>query len=295
MRLAADERWTGLLQGFLGDGYDVIEEGLNGRTTDVDYVDRPGCNGREYFVPCLQSHHPLDAVVVMLGTNDLKTCFDRTPETIADALRGYVDDVAANASDRQGRTPTVVLVSPIRIDDHAPLFQEMTAENFDSTGVTRSRELSPAIRVVAEERGTEYVDAAAVARAGDDGLHLTRDSHAPLARLLAFTITRALARRTTTGRVREWHDEDGWGVIDSPETPGGCWAHFAHVLVAGYKSLEPGQTVELVYEAPGQDGYSFRAVEVWPVGETPVRVSPEMRPPFSTLRINGGPVYPEHD
>ena len=221
VRLAADERWTGLLQGLLGDGYDVIEEGLNGRTTDVDYVDRPGCNGREYFVPCLQSHHPLDAVVVMLGTNDLKTCFDRTPETIADALRGYVDDVATNASDRQGRTPTVVLVSPIQIDDHAPLFQEMTAENFDSTGVARSRELSPAIRVVAEERGTEYVDAAAVARAGDDGLHLTRDSHAPLARLLAFTITARtrqedddrsgarVARRGRLGRHRLPRDT-GW-------------------------------------------------------------------------------------
>ncbi len=193
VRLAADQRWTGLLQGILGDGFEVIEEGLNGRTTDVDYEDRPGCNGRTYVVPCLQSHHPLDAVVIMLGTNDLKTCFDRTPAAIADALRGYLDDVALNVADGLGRTPAVVLVSPIVIDDAAPLYEEMTGDSFDSTGVARSHELGSAVRRVAEERGVAYADAAAVARAGDDGLHLNRDSHPELAALVAATVTHALS------------------------------------------------------------------------------------------------------
>ncbi len=192
VRLAADQRWTGLLQEILGDGFEVVEEGLNGRTTDVDYDDRPGCNGRAYVVPCLQSQHPLDAVVVMLGTNDLKTCFDRTADQIAEALRGYLDDIALNVTDRRGRTPAVVLVSPILIDDTAPLFDEMTADSFDSTGVARSRELGSAIRRVAQERGAAYADAATVARPGDDGLHLTRDSHGRLAELVAATLTAAL-------------------------------------------------------------------------------------------------------
>ena len=193
VRLAADQRWTGLLQGILGAGFEVVEEGLNGRTTDVDYDDRPGCNGRTYLVPCLQSHHPLDAVVIMLGTNDLKTCFDRTADQIADALRGCLDDLASNATDRGGRTPAVVLVSPILIDDTAPQFDEMTAESFDHAGVARSRELGSAIRRVALERGATYADAATVARAGADGLHLTRDSHPRLAELVAATLTGALA------------------------------------------------------------------------------------------------------
>jgi lysophospholipase L1-like esterase len=79
VRLPAAVRWTGRLQRLLGDGYYVIEEGLNGRTTDLDYANRPGCNGRTYFGPCLQSHHPLDVVVIMLGTNDLKAEFNRSP------------------------------------------------------------------------------------------------------------------------------------------------------------------------------------------------------------------------
>ena len=195
VRLPSDVRWTGVLQSLLGDGYDVIEEGLNGRTTDVDYADRPGCNGRTYLAPCLLSHHPLDVVVIMLGSNDLKSCFDRTAEVIAGALHGYVDDIAANVADRQGGTPTTVLVSPIRIDDTAPLYAETTAESFDPTGVARSRDLADAIRRVAHERGVLYADAARVARAGGDGLHLTVDSHARLAALVADTVQDERAQR----------------------------------------------------------------------------------------------------
>jgi cold shock protein len=74
-----------------------------------------------------------------------------------------------------------------------------------------------------------------------------------------------------TAVVREWHDEDGWGVVDSPETPGGCWVHAAQVAVDGYRALTPGQEVELEHEAvTDQDGYRFRAVRAWPKGAEPV-------------------------
>ncbi|UKA50779.1 cold shock domain-containing protein [Arthrobacter sp. FW305-123] len=64
------------------------------------------------------------------------------------------------------------------------------------------------------------------------------------------------------GVVRFWNDEHGWGVIDSPLTSGGCWAHFSVVEVAGYRSLTPGEEVELEWEAVEQDGYGFRAISV---------------------------------
>lgn len=79
----------------------------------------------------------------------------------------------------------------------------------------------------------------------------------------------------TSGVVRFWHDDEGWGVIDSQETPGGCWAHFSTVLVPGYRSLRAGEPVTLDYEAFEQDGYSFRAIELWPAGQEPHRTEPE--------------------
>jgi len=38
---------------------------------------------------------------------------------------------------------------------------------------------------------------------------------------------------TVEGVVREWHPEQGWGVIDAQDTPGGCWAHFSRVAIDG--------------------------------------------------------------
>jgi cold shock protein len=76
---------------------------------------------------------------------------------------------------------------------------------------------------------------------------------------------------TSRGEVRVWHAEEGWGVLDSAATPGGCWAHFSAVLVPGYRALDTGGAVEFTFEAAEQDGYAFRAVEVWPADQVPVR------------------------
>lgn len=73
------------------------------------------------------------------------------------------------------------------------------------------------------------------------------------------------------GTVRLWLRDQGWGVIDSQGTPGGCWAHFSSVLVTGHRELRAGQSVSLDYEPAAQDGYSFRATEVWPAGQEPFR------------------------
>ncbi|QPP07366.1 cold-shock protein [Streptomyces bathyalis] len=67
-----------------------------------------------------------------------------------------------------------------------------------------------------------------------------------------------------TATVREWSDEEGWGVLDSPETPGGCFGHFSDIRATGFRTLLPGQRVDLTWEAPGQDGYDYRAVSIAP-------------------------------
>jgi CspA family cold shock protein len=76
---------------------------------------------------------------------------------------------------------------------------------------------------------------------------------------------------TSTGTVRQWSDDEGWGVLDAPDVPGGCWAHFSAVALDGYRTLEAGSAVHFDWESvTDQDGYVFRAIRVWPVGTTPV-------------------------
>ena len=71
-RHAPDVRWTGVLRRLLGEGWEVLEEGMNGRTTVFDNPMSPGRNGSAYLLTCLETHKPLDLVILMLGTNDLR-------------------------------------------------------------------------------------------------------------------------------------------------------------------------------------------------------------------------------
>ncbi|MBB5913976.1 CspA family cold shock protein [Nocardia transvalensis] len=72
-----------------------------------------------------------------------------------------------------------------------------------------------------------------------------------------------------TGIVREWHVEEGWGVIESRSVPGGCWVSFAAVK-SERRDLVVGQDVEFEWESAEQDGFDFRALRVWPTGDSPV-------------------------
>ena len=92
---------------------------------------------------------------------------------------------------------------------------------------------------------------------------------------------------TTNGTVREWHDDEGWGVIDSAATPGGGWAHFSVVAVTGYRTLEPGSPVVFEWSSPGQDGYPFRVTRVWPDGADPAPTNAETGSAYSSsLTLN---------
>ena len=69
-RYPKEQRWTTILQNRLGAEYEVVPEGLNGRTTAYDRPDFVWKNGFPYLAPCLGTNKPLDYVIFMLGTND---------------------------------------------------------------------------------------------------------------------------------------------------------------------------------------------------------------------------------
>ena len=86
-RYPLDIRWTGVLQKSLGADYRIIEEGLNGRTTFINEDERPLRSGSDVLQILLESHRPLDFVIIMLGTNDLKVEFNLSVEEIAQGAK----------------------------------------------------------------------------------------------------------------------------------------------------------------------------------------------------------------
>jgi CspA family cold shock protein len=74
---------------------------------------------------------------------------------------------------------------------------------------------------------------------------------------------------TSVGSVRTFDADEGWGVIDGPDVPGGCWVHFSAIAMEGYRVLAPGQQVSFRAEAASQDGFAYRAMKVWTSGIEP--------------------------
>lgn len=81
------------------------------------------------------------------------------------------------------------------------------------------------------------------------------------------------------GTVRFWRAAEGWGVIDSADTPGGCWAHMESLWKVerpelsqnetrqssgGYRALIAAEKVDFSWKPGGQEGYEYRATAVWP-------------------------------
>ena len=180
LRYPKDVRWPGVLQKLLGDGYAVIEEGCNGRTTVFEDVEEPWKAGVGYLRPCLNTHKPIDFVIMMLGSNDLKRMFHASAQEIADGAEALVKIIKQFTKEKQGFVPKVILVSPPEIgkDIAASEF----ARSFDEDAIIRSKKLPTLYEKIAKKYECIFFDAAKVVEASEvDSLHLMPEAHKKLA------------------------------------------------------------------------------------------------------------------
>ncbi len=187
-RFARDTRWTGVLQVALGDGFRVIEEGLGGRTTVWDDPIEGDKNGRRQLPALLESHKPLDLVVLMLGTNDLKKRFSAPASDIAAGVERLIGIILASSSGRTGKAPKVLVIAPPplgKLTDLADMFEG---------GAEKSRLLGSLYRQAAAEYGCAFLDAGSMIHSSDlDGIHLEEKEHRALGEAVARDVKKILA------------------------------------------------------------------------------------------------------
>ncbi|MDO5784298.1 MAG: SGNH/GDSL hydrolase family protein [Eubacteriales bacterium] len=181
-------RWPGKLQQLLGrDAYYVIEEGLNARTTvqsDPCYDDNK--SGVALIPSIIKTHMPVDLLIVMLGSNDMKNRFHMEPSDIARGISLLVSTAKqVSASKSADGTPCkILLVAPPPISEalrDGPCYCE-----FGERALRISSELSSWYEQVARDQQVSFLDAAALVQPSElDGLHLSPDGHAILARAIA--------------------------------------------------------------------------------------------------------------
>ena len=185
-RYARDKRWPGILQGLLGTGYHVIEEGLNSRTTNIDHVTPPDRNGKTYLLPCLYSHSPIDLVILALGGNDAKTYFNRDAKAIAAGLEDLIQTIQASPYGSTPITPPkILLLAPATPPAYVEKLKDENGIEFLAGSVAKSVELEKLLPALAKQYHCDYLNANNTIKPSPiDGVHYDEAGHAGLAALL---------------------------------------------------------------------------------------------------------------
>lgn len=184
-RFPFSERWPGVLQAALGGDYRIIEEGLCGRTVATDSWILPNRDGRAMLAPLLESHAPLDWVIILLGTNDCGPTYHRDIGEIAFGCATLLWTVQKSQVGAAGKVPNMLLVSPPPFGKFSP-FMDLFFRGSEATG----RGLAASYATVAQETGAHFLDAATILPPGPiDGVHPDIDGQ----RLLGQTIAKVIA------------------------------------------------------------------------------------------------------
>ncbi len=184
-RYARNERWPGILQELLGTDYYVIEEGLNSRTTNLDYAPPPDRNGKTYLPSCLYSHAPIDLVILALGGNDTKSYFNRSAEQIKDGMAELIDIVQTSKYGAELQSPPKILVtSPVIPLQIVESFVDENGTPFMLDAVNKSKAVSKLYAQLAKEKKCDYLDLSIVKPSEIDGVHYDKMAHQQCAQLI---------------------------------------------------------------------------------------------------------------
>ncbi|HEY9679780.1 MAG TPA: SGNH/GDSL hydrolase family protein [Drouetiella sp.] len=187
-------RWTGRLAAALGPDFRVIDEGMPARTTVFDDPMRDFRNGKKHIIPCINSHRPLDMVVIMLGTNDLQTRYSAAAAEIAQGVEMLVEMVENGCAGIDGERPEILIITP------APMRKMSPVEEQSWSGFQEKLAQLPALyKAVASRRKCHFIDSHQVISVDDmgvDGFHFAASAHEKLANCLTAKIKEVFARES---------------------------------------------------------------------------------------------------
>ncbi|MBQ7432353.1 MAG: SGNH/GDSL hydrolase family protein [Lachnospiraceae bacterium] len=183
-RISEEKRWTGVLQNLLGDTCKVIEEGQNGRTIATEDPAEGEKNGIKYIIPCIESQKPLDLMILMLGSNDLKRKFSYSSMDIAGEMQLFLEKVQAYNHFRMNDQMKILLIAPPVIGENGK--DSWLEDCFDFARARKvSAELSGWYQQLADMYHCYFLDAAKVVKTSPaDGVHLDPDNQTMLGKAI---------------------------------------------------------------------------------------------------------------
>lgn len=192
-------RWTTKVAESLGSDYNVVVDGLMGRTIDKAHAFYGDYERGTYALPSVFiGNYPIDIMVIMLGTNDCTVEQDMTAEEIAQDMRNFLDDtIELSAGYQDGFVPKIILTAPPLIQPEwrdsisnlEGLFEGWEDwQELNDESVEKAATLSGLYKQIAEEYNCIFVDAGSCEVSKEDCIHLTEKGHAQLAELITEAI-----------------------------------------------------------------------------------------------------------
>lgn len=190
-RYGHDVRWTRLLQRELGPDFYIVEEGLNSRTTVFEDPVMGDKNGLAHLATVLQSHKPIDVLIIMLGTNNLKRRFNMSAAEISLSMERLIDLARVSNAGPEGAAPKVLLMAPPPANDF--FGTDFEDQFLGETTREISRRLAPLYEKVAADYGIAFFDTGSVVETSKvDAIHLDPESQPVLAKAIADQVRRLI-------------------------------------------------------------------------------------------------------
>jgi lysophospholipase L1-like esterase len=179
-------RWTGILQQLLGGDFFIVEEGLNSRTTNLDYQFPPDRNGKNYLPACLYTHAPIDLVILALGGNDLKIYFNRSAKEIRGGLAELVNIIQNSLYGPELQTsPQILIIPPAKLLPIAKQHKDETGVFIFEGAEEKINELEREYADLAKEKNCHFLSVSGViSPSAMDGLHLDAMGHSQLGKVI---------------------------------------------------------------------------------------------------------------
>lgn len=183
-RFAIPQRWPGVMAAELGEGWRIVEEGHPGRTTvHDDAIEGEHKNGLRILPALLETHRPIDLVIIMLGTNDFKARFNVSAADVALAVQRLLVTIERAECGPDKMAPQVLLLSP------PPLSEIGFLSDMYAGGAVKSQALAGHLGQLAEDRQIAFLDAGLVAAIDPlDGIHLGMEAHEKLGKAVAEAV-----------------------------------------------------------------------------------------------------------
>lgn len=183
-------RWTGVLERELGGEFDVINEGLNARTTVwEDPIEEYRC-GKDHLPAVMDTAAPFELMIIMLGTNDLKIRFGLPPRDVAEGAGVLLERALVRKGDFVNQQPKILLICPPRL---GPVSSTVMGPCFGGSE-EKSAQMAPFFEIVAQRYGVDYLNADEIVRSSLlDGLHLDADQHEKLGKAIAVKVREILS------------------------------------------------------------------------------------------------------